>query len=701
MVISCASVLNIEAQDTSSLQRLVESHRYREAIELADSLDDTVRLMADTTKCDFYYLLGVSCQAVGDTALARRNFELECNLSEQINRRDLSYIDGVCRLINIAHATMDYNTMAGWCQRGAMTPYSVMSQYPQAPWFYESYVASMNALGKISTIQSIVKDGMRYVNLHFTPADKRYYTLYFADIIAYMLMGRYEQADAELREIIAIHNSSGVDVVGHELATLQSHVDEKAFDWRNDKDSEIQRCMAIGQSLLLNGSDSPDGAEKWTAYFKLLQDKLKYLYFDTSDRGDEEYWNKLLSTLIAYFSTVGDNLPDRAQVAYDNILIRKNFLDYHSSKLHKKPTAWQDVRNSLSSNEAAIELTICPDEILILRPDYHSPISVPVDSVLIDKISRYNAADAVAISSFYREGSPLFEVWRLIEPYIDGCTTVYLSPSNNFAQFNFDAVAEICGDRINLVQLTTTADIDYFKSSDNNLRRLSHTAAVFGGIDYGNAKVAVSRGSFGYLPHSLQESKEIAEILRHSGFDVKLYTDKNATKQQFTSLGDSAFDIVHVATHAYCDGEVVDDSASETRAAKVLSKSGLLFAEANEGLKEHSTRGILTANEIASLNLSGIYDMVLSGCSSAMGDLTNTTGLVYGVVNALKSSGVREIIATLWDLPDELASIAMQRYYTHFAETADASVALRKMRQDLIDLGYNDPYYWANFVLIH
>jgi CHAT domain-containing protein len=115
----------------------------------------------------------------------------------------------------------------------------------------------------------------------------------------------------------------------------------------------------------------------------------------------------------------------------------------------------------------------------------------------------------------------------------------------------------------------------------------------------------------------------------------------------------------------------------------------------------HSGEGVLTAKEIAEIDLSGVSTVVLSGCSSAMGDLTNTTGLVYGVVNALKSSGVMQIVATLWDLPDELAAIAMERFYSHFVKTADASTSLREMRQDLINLGYGNPYYWANFILIH
>jgi CHAT domain-containing protein len=278
---------------------------------------------------------------------------------------------------------------------------------------------------------------------------------------------------------------------------------------------------------------------------------------------------------------------------------------------------------------------------------------------------------------------------------------LYLSPSNIFAEFNFDAIAKVCDSNINLVQLTTTADIAYFKSTKNNVGNQTRNAAIFGGIDYGNTKVSTSRGVFGYLPHSLSESIEVERLLKSNNYHVQLYSDKSATKLKFRSLDGTPNEIVHIATHAFCESNIVKDDWELTRTATILSKSGLLFADANEGVKSHSEKGILTAKEIAELDLSGIATIVLSGCSSAMGDLTNTTGLVYGVVNALKSSGVAQIVATLWDLPDELASIAMGRFYSHFVKTADASTALRAMRQDLINLGYSDPYYWANFILIH
>ena len=56
------------AQDISNLERLINSQNYPEAIDLVKRYDSTLSSMADSTKCDFYYLAGACYEAIGDTA---------------------------------------------------------------------------------------------------------------------------------------------------------------------------------------------------------------------------------------------------------------------------------------------------------------------------------------------------------------------------------------------------------------------------------------------------------------------------------------------------------------------------------------------------------------------------------------------------------------------------------------------------------
>lgn len=101
------------------------------------------------------------------------------------------------------------------------------------------------------------------------------------------------------------------------------------------------------------------------------------------------------------------------------------------------------------------------------------------------------------------------------------------------------------------------------------------------------------------------------------------------------------------------------------------------------------------------MDLSHIQLAVLSFCSSGLGDLTNTTGVVYGVANAMKTSGVDEVLISLWDIPDEATSEAMSSFYRHLMTGISTREALILMRKGMISKGYTDPYYWASFVILN
>ena len=69
--------------------------------------------------------------------------------------------------------------------------------------------------------------------------------------------------------------------------------------------------------------------------------------------------------------------------------------------------------------------------------------------------------------------------------------------------------------------------------------------------------------------------------------------------------------------------------------------------------------------------------------------------------NAMKTSGVPQILISLWDIPDEATSVAMTSFYQHLMTGVSIHEALPLTRKDLISNGYSDPYYWASFVILN
>lgn len=686
----------------------------RQLKSIADNLD-RARL------ADFHYCCGIAEELSGNMDEAFEHYR-ECMAhSEEMNQRDESYIDAAARCINRAVGTKDWLSVVRLSRQALTAPDSTLRSYPNTFNIYDWYIGALNTLGKYEDIPAVARQGQKYSETLFRPTDKAYYNIRISEIAALCMMNRWEEAEQGIALMDSISRTAGKDIMRLEIDALSDRISEakETMDWRKDADQRVAEILATAESLLSQSPASLSGRKAWDNFFHSIISQLELFYFDIDNPDDERYWSRLLACAIVYFNIVGDSMPEREKLAYDLILLRKNFLDYHSGLLHKKPGRWQTVKNALAPGELAVEITMCPDEILLLGSDYPTPVAIPIPDKLIKRIEEYNLHDAASISEFYSEGSPLAALIDLLSPHLTDVHTLYLSPTNLFAQFNYGAIPYRNGcldDHFDVVQMATTADIGNVKDKTEDLP--IKRALLYGGIDYGSPvdrtptgephrseladAIAATRSGFGYLPHTLAEVESIAAIVPNPS----LYTGTDASERQIKATDWPRREgVFHIATHGYSLPAASPDDKPET-ASEIMSvrlRSGLLMAGANyylSGLSPTEEDGILTSQEIASLDMGNIELAVLSACSTGMGDLTNTTGVVYGVANAMKSAGVKRILATLWDIPDEASALAMPCFYRHLKSGHSVARSLRLMRRDLKSQGYADPYYWAAFVYL-
>jgi CHAT domain-containing protein len=107
--------------------------------------------------------------------------------------------------------------------------------------------------------------------------------------------------------------------------------------------------------------------------------------------------------------------------------------------------------------------------------------------------------------------------------------------------------------------------------------------------------------------------------------------------------------------------------------------------------------GILTAYEIAQMDLSNTNLVVLSACETGLGDLNGNEG-VLGLQRAFKIAGVHQMILSLWQVPDKETAELMTLFYRNWLNTGNAANALRYAQLELKKK--YPPYSWAAFVLI-
>ena len=134
-----------------------------------------------------------------------------------------------------------------------------------------------------------------------------------------------------------------------------------------------------------------------------------------------------------------------------------------------------------------------------------------------------------------------------------------------------------------------------------------------------------------------------------------------------------------------------------------MQLTGLLFAGANRAWKNTNVipgieDGILTADEISQIDLRGTEVVVLSACTTGLGEYNSPEG-VFGLQRAFKLAGVKSIVMSLWEVSDEATSRLMQVFYENLTRGVEIHTAFRKAQQEL-KKQKDDPFEWAGFVLL-
>ena len=135
-------------------------------------------------------------------------------------------------------------------------------------------------------------------------------------------------------------------------------------------------------------------------------------------------------------------------------------------------------------------------------------------------------------------------------------------------------------------------------------------------------------------------------------------------------------------------------------------RSGLVFAGANDVWSRQKDTydnssyfedGVLTAQEVATIDMRKTELVVLSACETGLGDIKGSEG-VYGLQRSFKMAGVEYIIMSLWQVPDKETAEFMTTFYTNLAKTNDIRDSFN-LTQHAMRKKY-DPYYWGAFILV-
>jgi CHAT domain-containing protein/uncharacterized protein HemY len=419
---------------------------------------------------------------------------------------------------------------------------------------------------------------------------------------------------------------------------------------------------------------------------------------------------------------------------------------------------WRQVQANLKENELAIEFTnfplLNPDSsyidftnqvqyvALILTKESKHPQMIPLfeEKQLEKIIGKFGGNNYSYVNSIYGKNTEVNKqlynlIWAPIDNYLDSVSvtqsdadtkrTIYLSPSGLLHKISFSAIAKeqnvyLC-DAYNIETKSSTSKITE-QSKGVAQSNAFATATLFGGITYDTD--STRQKIWNYLEGTKTETQKIDKILKKGEIKVNYFTNKSATEEEFKLMASNS-NILHIATHGffYPDPNKVAEDVDTLEVAEEITfrggsrgfgvnsfvesrnplmRSGLVFAGANDVWSKQTQNdsiedGVLTAQEVSSIDMRKTNLVVMSACETGLGDIKGSEG-VYGLQRAFKMAGVKYEIMSLWQVPDKETSEFMTKFYKKLMKSNDIKQAFNETQKEMREK--YDPYFWAAFVLI-
>jgi CHAT domain-containing protein len=215
------------------------------------------------------------------------------------------------------------------------------------------------------------------------------------------------------------------------------------------------------------------------------------------------------------------------------------------------------------------------------------------------------------------------------------------------------------------------------------------------------------------LPGTRQEALALQRLVPKA----QLFLGPDATKERLLQLTAPA--ILHIATHGFllenaaapADSRALlhagsfEGGTASRRPSDPLLRSGLVLTGARASAsnlpgpsRNRPASALVTALELASLDLWGTELVVLSACDTGRGDVRPGQG-IHGLRSALVIAGAETVVLSLWQVNDETTRLLMEDYYRHLLAGKGRAAALREAMRALRRTQPH-PYYWAPFIAL-
>jgi tetratricopeptide (TPR) repeat protein len=244
------------------------------------------------------------------------------------------------------------------------------------------------------------------------------------------------------------------------------------------------------------------------------------------------------------------------------------------------------------------------------------------------------------------------------------------------------------------------ANPDFGLASTPMLAKAQHRSADAGSVR-GSEKRDVEDWSFASLDGTQVERDELIKKFSGWGWKPTDFTQKEATKEALLKIHSPY--ILHLATHGFFAKEdpttdqtesepSLDDPQSVTKSKffkNPMHRSGLALAGAQTTIEAWKrdevppveNDGILTAEDVSTLDLQGTWLVTLSACDTGSGEARAGEG-VMGLRRGFIQAGAQNLLMTLWPISDEVTVQIMSDFYEAAHKSWNAPEALAEVQRN-------------------
>jgi CHAT domain-containing protein len=263
-------------------------------------------------------------------------------------------------------------------------------------------------------------------------------------------------------------------------------------------------------------------------------------------------------------------------------------------------------------------------------------------------------------------------------------------------------------DLLREVKPSTSGEVVLFANPDFDLNSATMLAMADTGSSgpgsrsmRGSEKRDIEDWSFERLTGTMREGDELTKKFAGWGLTPRNFITREATKEALLKRVRSPY-ILHLATHGFFAKEDPSAAQTESRALRndqrsvikskffknPMHRSGLALAGANRTIEAWKrgevppveNDGILTAEDVSTLDLQGTWLVTLSACDTG-GGLARAGEGVMGLRRGFIQAGVQNLLMTLWPISDEVTVQIMNDFYDAAHESGSAPEALSKVQR--------------------